>query len=66
MPKLNDEYDDVGPFRPLAPLQVCFHGRAVNTGKRSFAERDRCDRLRPKTERDACATAERILSASLV
>ena len=32
---------------------------------RSFAERDRCDRLRPKTERGACVTGERILSASL-
>jgi hypothetical protein len=31
---------------------------------RSFAERDRWDRLRPKTERDAYATGERILSAS--
>ena len=37
----------------------------VNVGMRSFAERDRCDRLRPKTERDACATGERILFASL-
>src|ERR1700727_796885 len=54
-----------GSNRPKAPLQVCFHGRAVNAGMRSFAERVRCDRLRPKTERDACATAERILSASL-
>ena len=51
--------------RPLAPLQVCFDGRAVHVGMRSFAERDRCDRLRPKTERDACATGERILFASL-
>ena len=42
--------DQIGP---LAPLQVCFDGRAVHVGMRSFAERDRCDRLPPKTERDA-------------
>jgi len=54
-----------GSNRPLAPPQVCFDGRAVHVGMRSFAERDRCDRLRPKTERDACATGERILFASL-
>jgi hypothetical protein len=55
-----------GSNRPLAPLQVCFDGRAVHVGMRSFAERDRCAWLRrPKTERDACATRERILSVSL-
>ena len=53
-----------GSNRPLAPLQVCFDGRAVHVGMRSFAERDCWDRLRPKTERDAYATGERILSAS--
>ena len=28
----------------------------MHVGMRSFAERDHCDRLRPKTERGACAT----------